>query len=131
MTAIGTCLLIDDDTDEHEIFSMALESIEYGGKLETATNGPQALESLREYKQLRPDFIFLDLNMPRMNGLQCLTEIRKYPHLQHIPIVIFSTSAVPEVIKSAEELGAFAFIKKPYSIGQLADALRDFFKQFD
>jgi len=129
MHGVRNCLLIDDDIDEHEIFSLALETIGYTGKLDTANNGHEALEKLKQPTTL-PDLIFLDINMPRMNGIQCLAEIKSQLHLQHVPVVMYSTSAVPDVVQKAELLGAFSFIKKTDSITHLAEKLTKFFKQF-
>ncbi len=74
-----------------------------------------------------PDYIFLDLNMPGMNGKQCLVEIKNRPHLKDVPVIIFSTSSRPQDIRETEQMGATAFITKPSSIRSLANILSDFF----
>lgn len=78
-------LLIDDDLDEFGFFLMPLEEIPELFKCTYAGRGPEALQLL---KQQEPDFIFLDMNMPVWNGLECLKEIRKIEKYQHIPIIL-------------------------------------------
>ena len=123
-----TCLLIDDDLDDHEIFSMALEDLDRPVKLVSEFNPVSALSRL-EHTDERPDIIFLDLNMPRMNGKQCLEEIRKFPHLNETPIVIYSTSSEIRDLIDTRELGATAYVVKSSRISDLTAALNDFFAE--
>src|SRR6187401_44920 len=86
-----TILMIDDDEDDQFFFTTALLDVDPSIKLVTALNGLKGLEYLKNTKIL-PDFIFLDINMPCMNGKECLMEIRKDSRLAEIPVIMFSTS---------------------------------------
>lgn len=70
-----------------------------------------------------PDFIFLDLNMPRKNGKECLTEIRQNDQTQKIPVVIYTTSARPSDIEETFQAGASCFLRKPNSFNELTTLL--------
>lgn len=121
------CLLIDDDMDDQEIFALALEEVDDSYACVTASSAQDALEKLRDKRNPVPDYIFLDLNMPRMNGKECLTEIKKFEHLRHIPVVIYSTSSMKHDILETKKLGAFDFITKPFNMNDLVKVLHEFF----
>ena len=105
-------LLIDDDDDDQEIFLSALTKVSDSIICTPVSTAYNALQQLVD-KQIIPDIIFLDLNMPIMNGQQFLVEIKKKSGLKDIPVVIFSTSSHPNTIRLAMEFGAMAFITKP------------------
>ncbi len=122
------CLLIDDDQDDQEIFALALEESGLNTQCIISNNATEALERLSQDNTFLPDYIFLDLNMPRINGIQLLTEIKKISYLQHIPVVIYSTSSHPKDKEATLGLGAAAFITKPSDIKELSMLLKDFFQ---
>jgi len=124
-----TCLIIEDDPDDQEIFMLALKQTGASFHCVFTNNGLEALSSLNE-NYFHPDYIFIDLNMPKLNGLQCLVEIRKHPDHLNTPVVIYSTSSEDIYINHAMGLGASAFITKPSSIPLLADALSSFFHSY-
>lgn len=126
MAQYKTCLLIDDDLDDHEIFTMALEDLPLPVKLISEFNPVSALLRLSRREEA-PDIIFLDLNMPRMNGKQCLEEIRKFPHLRDVPVIIYSTSSEIRDLIDTRELGATAYVVKSSRIADLTSVLNDFF----
>jgi CheY-like chemotaxis protein len=64
------------------------------------------------------------MNMPKMNGNDCLRELRKLGHLKDVPVYMYSTSADPEDVDKTKQLGATGFIVKPASIGELTETLR-------
>ena len=128
MTIRKVCLLVDDDLDDHEIFSLALRDTQHEVEVIRAYDGVEAINYLKDPDEDLPDFIFLDLNMPRMNGTQCLAEIRRYDDLKHIPVVIYSTSSEIKDLIEAQQLGATAYIVKSSNIFDLTLALKDFFK---
>jgi CheY-like chemotaxis protein len=117
------CLLIDDDLDDQEIFLMALHEADKDVHCVVANDGIEALKKLGEDTSFIPDFIFLDINMPRMNGMQCLEKIKKLSHLANVKIIMFSTSADRKMISKSMELGATEFLLKPSAIGLLIDTL--------
>lgn len=107
------CFLIDDDDDDQEIFSLALSNIDEGINCVTANDGIEALEKLHLENDFTPHFIFLDLNMVRMNGRECLVEIKKIGRLQEVPVIIYSTSSEQKDIIETKMLGASDYIVKP------------------
>jgi CheY-like chemotaxis protein len=115
--------LVDDDIDDHEIFKSALAKVDGDLVLLTATNGYEALEVLSTANKL-PDYIFVDLNMPRMGGLQFLKEIKQTDSLKDIPIIIYSTSSNPADIAKTKELGAVSFVTKPSRFSELCNLLQ-------
>jgi DNA-binding response OmpR family regulator len=118
-----TCFLIDDDDDDQEIFTLALSNIDESICCITANDGIEALQKLHLENNFTPDFIFLDLNMVRMNGLECLVEIKKIQRLQNTPIIIYSTSSEQKDISATQLLGAADYIVKPPSMTQLEKRL--------
>jgi CheY-like chemotaxis protein len=104
-------LLIDDDEDDHEIFRAALDKVG-GFNCTTLDNAQEALDRLKE-GALQTDLIFLDLNMPVMNGEQFLREIKQDQDLNVIPVVILSTSSQRVAIEHTRALGAQGFFSKP------------------
>ncbi len=110
-------LQIDDDSDDCELFLEALEAVSTVNY--TAIYNP--IEALRKLlqKEIEPDIIFLDLNMPIMSGIEFLTEIKKDIKLREIPIIIYSTSQLEDIIREAKEYGAQDFISKPNNFNEL------------
>ena len=121
------CFLIDDDEDDYEIFKMALNEIDPDIILHYAFNGAEAIKRLNEDYHLVPNFIFIDWNMPKMNGKQCLEEIRKSEKLRNVPAYIYSTSSDPRAIELIKQLGASDFIVKPSNISSLVNILAQIF----
>ena len=87
-----TCLLIDNDVDDQEIFSMALGEIDSTISCLMADDGLSAIEKLTTNPGYTLSYIFIDMNMPLMDGKQCLQEIRKIPAYAEVPIYIYSTA---------------------------------------
>ena len=118
-----TYLLIDDDADDLEIFALALADACIECRLVTAKNGLEALDLFLADDTFSPDFIFIDLNMPLMNGKQFLATLKSSMKLQRIPAIIYTTSSHPKDIEETEALGATHFLVKPTSIGDLTKIL--------
>jgi len=121
---IKLLFLVDDDIDDQHVFAEALSEIDDSINLLTAFNGLEALETLREISSRLPDLIFLDLNMPKMNGKQFLKEMKSNSTLAHIPVVIYTTSSAKTDKDETLELGAQGFIVKPDSYGAVCHAIR-------
>jgi len=115
--------LIDDDEDDTFLFKEAIEVIDPTLQCDTATNGQVALDQLKAAAVL-PDIIFLDLNMPVMNGLDFLVHIKKESALSKIPVGIFSTSNIPADQEQTKKLGASFFLTKPTDFQVLCKKLR-------
>ncbi|HEY5748731.1 MAG TPA: response regulator [Chryseolinea sp.] len=120
-------MLIDDDQDDQEIFSMALEDIASDIQCIMVSSGIAALEKLKANKPLIPDFIFIDVNMPRMNGMECLQEIQKLAHLKQSDVFMYSTSSDEKMIEKSKALGAKDFIVKPPGLAMLTEKLLQVF----
>jgi CheY-like chemotaxis protein len=117
-------LIIDDDPEDQEIFMEAVKEIDASIQCHTCNNGEDALTEL-ENGPTAPDLIFLDLNMPRLNGKQVLKEIKNRKSLQTLPIIMYSTSFAPRDIDEINKLGAVFHLLKPSKFGDLCKALKD------
>ena len=122
------CFLIDDDVDDQEIFFMALQQFDASILCDFANDGATAIEQLKADDVNVPNCIFIDMNMPRMDGIECLDQIKKMGHLKDVPVCMFSTSADPTLVGKAKALGAVDFIVKPADITALSEMLGQFFK---
>lgn len=115
-------LQIDDDYDDCDFFSEALEEVSNAAY--TAIHNPiQALQQLIN-QEIRPDLIFLDINMPIMTGIELLAEIKKKENISHIPIIIFSTSITNEIKNQIKLLGAIDYYIKPNDFSSLKNLIR-------
>jgi CheY-like chemotaxis protein len=115
--------LIDDDHDDREIFEESLLSLNAAVKYEEACNGKEAVERLNAPEFQKPDLIFLDINMPIMDGWQFLKHIKQDENFSDIPVIIYSTSSSPQDKALAMQHGASEFITKPYSLAGLRQEL--------
>jgi CheY-like chemotaxis protein len=117
-------LLADDDTDDVELFCEALHNVDPKIKCYVAENGLVAMNILRSPDHERPSLIFLDINMPKMNGWQCLKAIKDDRDLQGIPVFIYSTSTLQEDLELALKLGAIGLFTKPEKFAELECILK-------
>lgn len=117
--------LADDDADDCLLFEDALREVASDTTLTTALDGMELMDILDETVPPPPDMIFLDLNMPRKNGFECLNEIRTDKKLKEIPVIIFSTSAQPEYIEKVYQSGANRYIRKPSSFSELRKVISE------
>jgi CheY-like chemotaxis protein len=124
----------DDDPDDLDIFKIIIKEISSDIKITVAKNGLELLEFL---DIVVPDIIFLDINMPCMNGIDCLSEIRKQKKLDDVPVIMFSTTAEEKHINSTYVLGANLYLQKPVYTSSIHETLyktlsltrKDFFPQ--
>jgi CheY-like chemotaxis protein len=116
-------VLADDDADDRLFFEDALKELGVKTELTVTKDGVELMNTLDDNVPPQPHVIFLDLNMPRKNGLECLAEIRYIQKLRNIPVVIFSTSDSPKTIEATYTLGGTYFICKPRSFDLLKKAL--------
>lgn len=116
-------LLVDDDTDDSLLFKEVLENLETPIDFQHAENGLEALSLLQKKTPTLPDAIFLDLNMPRMDGKECLVRIKSDEHLKHLPVIIYTTSLQSSDIEETIQKGAACFIAKPTSMKELKKIL--------
>jgi CheY-like chemotaxis protein len=111
-------LLADDDTDDCLFFEEALAELSLSAKLTAVHDGEKLMQLLDEDTRKLPHILFLDLNMPRKNGFECLAEIKLNKKLKALPVVIFSTSYEQEVVNLLYQNGAQYFIRKPAAFAQ-------------
>jgi CheY-like chemotaxis protein len=122
------CLLVDDDPDDQEVFLTALGDVSPTALCLIAPDGDRALELLHN-KETIPDYIFLDLNMPRMNGFEFLTAIKKSKILKDIPVIVYSTTSQQTQMEKAKKLGATEFFTKTYKYNELCLLLKKYFSE--
>jgi CheY-like chemotaxis protein len=118
-------LLADDDKDDSILFQDILDELPLSTRLTTVFNGEQLMQFLNETKEQLPDVLFLDLNMPRKNGFDCLSEIKRSEKLKSLSVVIFSTSYEPEIVSLLYKNGAQYYIRKPNSYTQLKKLIQE------
>jgi CheY-like chemotaxis protein len=106
-------LLADDDEGDRLLFVEVLEELHIKPVIDTVSNGVQLMELLTKNQPALPDLLFLDLNMPRKNGMECLREIRSKEEFKPISIVIYSTSSAQNDIDETLKNGADFYITKP------------------
>ena len=116
-------LIVDDDHEDCELFNEAIHEIDPAIKCWTARDGRQALNFLTTELIVLPDYIFLDINMPLMNGKDTLIEIKKNTRLRDIPVVMYSTTSDTKEIQGYYKLGAYDFLIKPNNFNRLVEAL--------
>ena len=120
-------LLADDDEDDRQFFTDAVNSIVPSAKLSIVNDGEELISKLKKNKTELPDFIFLDLNMPFKNGLECLKEIKSVEFLKDIPILIYSTSINKDQVETTYRNGANMYIQKPASFQGIISMLNTIF----
>lgn len=106
-------LLADDDSDDSLLFSEALEQSPVSTRFSRAEDGNELLKFL--HTQEKPDILFLDVNMPCKNGLECLQEIRSKTEFEDLPIIIYSTTNYQVNIDACYQGGADLYVVKPSS----------------
>jgi CheY-like chemotaxis protein len=127
-----TICMIDDDEDDiflaQRFFSRQAPSVNFVARSDSGAIFDD-LETLKSHEANihgYPDFIFLDLNMPRADGLSILKRLKTHETLKRIPVFIFTTSDAQEHIDSAYACGASAYISKPHSVDEYAKLARAF-----
>ena len=118
-------LYIDDDQDDIEFLFDAATKVDHQSVCISAHNGEQGLTLLRN---VIPDIILLDVNMPVMNGRETLMMIRQDDRLKNTPVVMLSTTSNNEEINAYTEMGATAFFTKPTSLQGLYSLIRNIFQ---
>ncbi len=121
------CLVIDDDLDDQEIFLMCVEEVNPRIICRTANNGAEAIALLETDVEYIPQFIFLDVNMPKMNGLECLKRLQQFSRLKKTKIFMYSTTSESSFVEKAGALGAADFLIKPAKTDTLKEQLEKIF----
>jgi len=117
-------LLADDDKDDCLLFKDALDELALGTALRTFHDGEKLMQHLETVSVNLPDVLFLDLNMPRKNGFECLTEIKEHSVFNKIHVVIYTTANDTERINALYKKGANHYLCKPSDFEELKNALQ-------
>jgi CheY-like chemotaxis protein len=116
-------LIADDDPDDVDLFLEALSEIDTSIVCSSMKDGKELLDTLVHQQTESPDVIFLDINMPEMNGWECLQQLKHNHHATDIPVIMYSTSSAQKDVQKAIESGALAFYEKPSNFSQLKEFL--------
>lgn len=116
-------LLADDDENDRLIFTEAFAELKVNTIIHSVNDGIQLMEWLNREDITLPDLLFLDLNMPRKNGIECLKEIRSNEKLKEISVAIYSTSDYKKDIDETFHCGANVYITKPNNFNKLKQVL--------
>lgn len=116
-------LLADDDLDDCLFFKDALEELSISAQLTTVHDGEELMNYLKQNEEHQPHVLFLDINMPRKNGPECLSEIKSNKKLKNLPVVMFSTSNSWDTINTLFRSGANIYIHKPSDFTQLKQVI--------
>jgi CheY-like chemotaxis protein len=117
-------LLADDDNDDCLLFEEALRELPLLTQLSVVNDGEQLMHLLKKKTTVLPFVLFLDLNIPRKNGIECLTEIKNNKRIKHLPVIMYSTSAEVDLVNSLFKNGAHYYIRKPVEFAQLKKVIR-------
>ncbi|MEJ1241435.1 response regulator [Chryseolinea sp. T2] len=117
-------LLVDDDADDGILFAEAAREISPDVDCRVVQGGMKLFDLLSSDQRFTPDVIFLDINMPILNGWQVLATLKKDPRYSEIPVVIYSTSNHQGDVNRAYESGAALFLTKPESFDELCEILK-------
>jgi DNA-binding response OmpR family regulator len=121
------CMVIDDDRDDQEIFQLCVDRLEKDIYCTLCDNGVEALSYLSINENYIPGYIFLDVNMPKMNGIDCLKELRRIDRLNGTIIFMYSTTSESSTLAEALKSGAKDFIIKPAKTADLVKRLSSIF----
>ena len=115
--------LADDDQDDRQFFKEAIEELSIRTRLQMFHHGQELMDHLNRQGTQLPHLIFLDLNMPLKNGMQCLREIRGNRAFNHISIAIYSTSSSEKDIEETFVNGANIYLNKPNNFAKLRQSI--------
>ncbi|CAN7534401.1 MULTISPECIES: response regulator [Duganella] len=117
-------LLVEDDHVDIMTIKRALKEIHVGNAVISMENGEAGLEYLRDPAQERPCIILLDLNMPIMNGIEFLQQIKLDPSLRRIPVVVLTTSEEQQDKVRSFDLGVAGYMAKPVDYRRFVEMMR-------
>ncbi|GHB55810.1 response regulator [Persicitalea jodogahamensis] len=130
MSLVKTVFLVDDDQDDRFFLRQAIEEAGASIDIVEAENGLELLSLIQQDKLTSITLILLDMNMPKMNGLETIAAIRSDPKISSVPVVMISTSSNPNLIESAYRAGVNNFITKPSSFEGFTDLSHQLINSF-
>ncbi|HLT73603.1 MAG TPA: response regulator [Ohtaekwangia sp.] len=130
MESLRTLYLIDDDTDDLDFFCEAVNTIDKRIICFKSSDSASALKAFQNHDVPLPDIIFLDLNMPLIDGRTFLTELKKVGAYADVPVIIYSTSSSQRDVEETRLLGAADFLTKPCSQENLVSQLQQILEQY-
>jgi CheY-like chemotaxis protein len=116
-------LLADDDIDDCNFFKKALDELPLTTVLTTVHDGEELMNALNSEANQLPHVVFLDINMPRKNGFECLAELKQNDRLKDLPVIMFSTSNSRDAMSKLFKTGADVYIRKPGNFEQLKELI--------
>ena len=116
-------LLADDDIDDCNFFKRALDALPVPTQLTTVYDGEELMAALNSETNQLPHVVFLDINMPRKNGFECLAELKQSSRLKDLPVIMFSTSNSRDAMNQLFKTGADVYIRKPGNFEQLKELI--------
>ncbi|MCG9792688.1 response regulator [Flavobacterium algicola] len=121
--SISPILLVEDNPIDIDLTLRAFASKKISNPIQVARDGEEALTYFKKWEngELKPIIILLDLNMPKINGLEVLKKLKSHPEFKTIPVVILTTSSESSDLKTAYELGVNSYIVKPVSFEKFLD----------
>ncbi len=117
-------LLVEDNLGDARLVEEVLREGGFRHRVAHARDGVEAMERLRDPDQQLPDVIFLDLNMPRMDGREILVELKSDSRLKQIPVIVLTTSTSEADIVTSYSLNANCYVTKPVSIDEFLDVMK-------
>jgi len=125
-----TVHLADDDEDDRMLMKEALQEANPDVNVVESEDGQELIDNLKSADDLSEAVVVLDMNMPKMNGLEAIQAIKSDPELSDVPTVMLSTSDNPELAKKAINAGADEFMIKPNNFRALIDIAKSIFRKF-
>jgi CheY-like chemotaxis protein len=124
MRSTKPVLLVEDDSIDAMTVQRAFKDLKLGNKLAHSINGEEGLNYLRNSENEEPCVILLDLNMPRMNGIEFLKVIKEDEHLKRIPVIVLTTSNEERDVVESFRLSVAGYIVKPVDYTKFVEAIR-------
>jgi len=123
----GKIVFVEDNIHDAELIRLSFKHTRFAGELIRFDSGPTFLEYLHSHDPYEIQFVILDMDMPRMTGLEVLKQLNK-KYLKKFPVIFFTSSSNPTNIQCAKELKADAYIKKPTNFDEFQDSVKDIWR---
>lgn len=123
------CLLIDDDQDDQDFFKVAISSLPFEVKCHCTTDGFLALDFLDQNPNYQPSYIFVDLMMPKIDGIECVKRLRNLPQLKNSQLYLYSSVGRPSLEIEIQQIGVKEILQKPHSLHEIIQLLNSIFEK--